>query len=115
MTNEQLKAVKVMKSKTYHYRIVEIADWKETVLGNGGVTIIAQETENGVSIGYSICSTLDRFCKKTGRDIAHTRLKEDPIIVNLKGIPSRDTMLALMEEGLVRQSNGTPFPMYDKH
>jgi hypothetical protein len=116
MTNEQLKEVKVMKTKTYHYRIVETANWKENVLGNGGVTVIAQESElGGIAIGYSICSTLDRFCKKTGRDIAHTRLKEDPVIVNLKGIPSRDTMMALMEEGLIRQSNGTPFPMYDKH
>ena len=119
MTNEQLKKVKVMKTKTYHYRIIEqeVTGWgiKETINGNGGVTIIAQDSGlGGIAIGYSICSTEDRFCKKTGRDIASSRLKDDPVLVNLYGIPSRDTMLSLLEEGLIRQSNGIPFPMYDQ-
>lgn len=96
--------------KTYHYRVIKGSIWGD-VHGNGGITVVVEKCDDGVLVGYSICSMHDRFCKKTGREIAEERLKHSPCYVNLCGVPSRDTMLSLLHEGLIRQTNNIPFPM----
>lgn len=97
-----------MSMKIYHYRYRNILG---EIQGKGGVTlVITQPAKDYIKIGYSICSTQDRFDKKVGVDIATKRLHMDPIaFVSIYAIPTKSTMLDLLLEGVIRQTNGVPF------
>jgi hypothetical protein len=94
--------------KIYHYRYRNILG---EIQNKGGVTlIIEQPAYNVVTIGYSICSMKDLFDKKTGVAIAKQRLEKDPIYVDpFYAIPTKSTMLDLLLDGVIRQTNGVPF------
>lgn len=94
--------------KIYHYRYRNILG---EIQGKGGVTlIITQPAKDYITIGYSICSTQDRFDKKVGVYIAKHRLQTDPIIIDpIYAIPTKSTVLDLLLDGVIRQHNGVPF------
>lgn len=45
----------------------------ETKTGNK-FTLAAQQRDDIILVGIAICSSKDKFCKRTGRSIAETRL-----------------------------------------
>lgn len=54
------------------YKHIRFSDY--LIFTGGALTIAYNEGTNGIEYGVSYCSKKDQFCRKTGRELAESRL-----------------------------------------
>lgn len=53
------------------------------VSNNGGMTVAYQAKDKEIAYAVAVCSKKDNFCKKTGRDLAFSRLLGNSLKIQL--------------------------------
>lgn len=60
---------------------------------NGGVMTVVTKVstdDKSVDVGFAFCSPKDRFCKRTGRDLARKRMETNPLRTRFTGHSADD-------------------------
>ena len=72
------------------------------------ISIVGEHKDGILKIAAARCSTKDRFCKKTGREIATKRLKEDNLLLSVNIEKCEGRLFLNMAKVLIEEINRNP-------
>lgn len=98
--------------KYMHLRFGQVSDGKANYYPRGGMTFAWEVKDDGLSVGVSICSLNDNFCRRIGRSVADGRVNWHWKNEDFKKIPTNKDIAEQLAEQFVNLDGFIDYEYY---